>query len=87
MRAPETKMESTMRATLIAAIVASASLLAIQAPALAQGASAYPNTNPYISEPSPASAPEQAAPPHYGRSGVGLYNEVRPTRKEHRHAQ
>jgi hypothetical protein len=76
-----------MRTILIATIVATGSLLAMQASALAQGASAYPNTNPYISEPSPAAAPEQAAPPHYSRSGVGLYNEVRPARKVHRHVQ
>ena len=76
-----------MRTTLIAAIVAAGSLLAVQASALAQGASAYPNTDPVISVPPPVSAPAQMAPRHFGRSGVGLYNEVRPAHNARHHTQ
>ena len=42
-----------MRTNLIAAIVASGCLLGFQASAFAQGAAAYPNTAPVLTEPAP----------------------------------
>jgi hypothetical protein len=42
-----------MRTNLIAAIVASGCLLVFQASAFAQGAAAYPNTAPVLTEPTP----------------------------------
>jgi hypothetical protein len=42
-----------MRTNLIAAIVAGGCLLGFQASALAQGAAAYPNTAPVLTEPTP----------------------------------
>ena len=46
-----------MRTNLIVAIVASGCLLGFQASAFAQGAAAYPNTAPVLTEPAPI-APE-----------------------------
>ena len=62
-----------MRTNLIAAIVASGCLLGFQASALAQGAAAYPNTAPVLTEPTtivPESRPGahvrvQPAPPYF----------------------
>jgi len=42
-----------MRANLIAAIVAGGCVLGVQASAFAQGAAAYPNTAPVLTEPTP----------------------------------
>ena len=62
-----------MRTNLIAAIVASGCLLGFQASALAQGAAAYPNTAPVLTEPTTI-VPEsrlgthmrvQPAPPYF----------------------
>ena len=62
-----------MRANLIAAIVAGGCVLGVQASALAQGAAAYPNTAPVLTEPTtivPDSRPGthvrvQPAPPYF----------------------
>jgi hypothetical protein len=52
-----------MRTNLIAAIVASGCLLGFQASAFAQGAAAYPNTAPVLTEPTPI-VPETRAGTH-----------------------
>ncbi len=54
-----------MRTNLIAAIVAGGCVLGVQASAFAQGAAAYPNTAPVLTEPTPI-VPE-ARPGAYGR--------------------
>jgi hypothetical protein len=68
-------METTMRTTLVAAILASGCLFGFQGSALAQGASAYPNTGPFPSTLSvnpPPTAPGSRYYDYYDQVGPNI---------------
>jgi len=65
-----------MRSTVIAAILASGCLLGFQGSALAQGASAYPNTGPF---PSTITASPLPARPGYFDQYNGYYDQSVPS--------